>query len=73
MSDTNDSQRSDSPRAQPSTEPLRIVGAEEAGTLVGRTEPGEADSPWAPTGVDAEEVRREAPRTESPRQARRAV
>lgn len=62
MSDTNDPERTDTPRNPPSTEQLRIVGAEEAGTLVGRDDAGAGDpSPWSA------EV--EAPRTTS----RRAV
>jgi phosphatidate cytidylyltransferase len=59
MSDSND-QRPDSPRTPPSTEQLRIVGAEEAGTLVGRNEGADPESPWGP-------------RTTSPRATRRAV
>lgn len=51
MSDSNDFERSDGPRAPQSTEQLRIVGAEEAATLVGRGEGAEADSPWAPGAI----------------------
>ncbi len=61
MSDSNDSHRPQ----QPSTEQLRIVGAEEAGTLVGRNEPSESASPWAPPV--------ESDRPERPRTVRRAV
>jgi len=47
MSDSNDFEPSDGARPPAHTEPLRIVGAEEAGQLVGRT--GDSDSPWSPT------------------------
>ena len=60
MSDKNESPRSDASRTPPSTEQLRIVGAEEAAALVGRADSGEAGSAWAPE-------------SEQPRSPRRAV
>ena len=70
MSDSNDdSDRPDTPRTPPNTEPLRIVGAEEAGTLVGLDDLGD-DRSGAPGGAERPAG---GPRSPAPRPGRRPV